>query len=381
MSDLPNGGEVAPPLVNSKADNEVDEATTSAGTTVQATPSTTTTTAPGKTKIVGGDRQQDVARQAKALRDERRAMIDGRYEFIFERLSESIGIEPSQVEDHILGDDKFPCIDDFFLAGGRRVLMFYYQESKHLDTNQPVYSRLTNTGPKKRVMISTGNESIQLTGVLYYFIRPNQPKAITPANIATEVLFGQLDASNGKMLESIDHLLANIVIPLLQQYEDWGVLKSRSNLNVQDFLDAMSQFTASINGASDNLAHQVKLAPSDNDSTLSTLVTPNDYQTMAQNGDFIAECEKLMDKWCKQIEKILAESEQIRREADDVGPSAELTHWKQRMATFNNLLEQIKSPRCRAVVGVLQSVKSKSINRWKDLDARITDAADRKSVV
>ena len=52
------------------------------------------------------------------------------------------------------------------------------------------------------------------------------------------------------------------------------------------------------------LAHQVKLAPSDNDSTLSTLATPNDYQTMAQNGDFISECEKLMDKWCKQIEKV-----------------------------------------------------------------------------
>jgi hypothetical protein len=25
---------------------------------------------------------------------------------------------------------------------------------------------------------------------------------------------------------------------------------------------------------------------------------------MAQNGDFITECEKLMDKWCKQIEKV-----------------------------------------------------------------------------
>jgi hypothetical protein len=37
------------------------------------------------------------------------------------------------------------------------------------------------------------------------------------------------------------------------------------------------------------------------------------------------------------------------------------------MATFNNLLEQIKSPRCRAVVGVLIQAKSKSINRWRDL--------------
>ncbi len=25
---------------------------------------------------------------------------------------------------------------------------------------------------------------------------------------------------------------------------------------------------------------------------------------MAQNGDFINDCEKLMDKWCKQIEKV-----------------------------------------------------------------------------
>jgi hypothetical protein len=84
----------------------------------------------------------------------------------------------------------------------------------------------------------------------------------------------------------------------------------------------MNQFTATVNGASDNLgkikiietknfmdflnyiAHQVKLAAGDNDSTLSTLATPNDYQTMAQNGDFINECEKLMDKWCKQIEKV-----------------------------------------------------------------------------
>ncbi len=58
-----------------------------------------------------------------------------------------------------------------------------------------------------------------VTGVLYYFVRPNNTKAITSATIVNEVVFGQLDASNGKMLESIDQLLANILIPLLQQYE------------------------------------------------------------------------------------------------------------------------------------------------------------------
>jgi hypothetical protein len=37
------------------------------------------------------------------------------------------------------------------------------------------------------------------------------------------------------------------------------------------------------------------------------------------------------------------------------------------MAKFNNLLEQIKSQRVKAVVGVLQAVKSKSLNLWKEL--------------
>ena len=37
------------------------------------------------------------------------------------------------------------------------------------------------------------------------------------------------------------------------------------------------------------------------------------------------------------------------------------------MAKFNNLLEQIKSQRVKAVVGVLQAAKSKSINKWKEI--------------
>jgi dynein heavy chain len=37
------------------------------------------------------------------------------------------------------------------------------------------------------------------------------------------------------------------------------------------------------------------------------------------------------------------------------------------MAKFNNLLEQIKSARVKAVVGILQAAKSKSLNKWKEM--------------
>jgi dynein heavy chain len=41
------------------------------------------------------------------------------------------------------------------------------------------------------------------------------------------------------------------------------------------------------------------------------------------------------------------------------------------MAKFNNLLEQIKSQRVKAVVGILQAAKSKSLYKWKEMVANL----------
>ena len=59
--------------------------------------------------------------------------------------------------------------------------------------------------------------------------------------------------------------------------------------------------------------------------------------------------------------QVLAESNQLRKEADDLGPRAELDHWKKRTSRFNYLLDQLKSPEVKAVLGVLMMAKSKLI--------------------
>uniref|UniRef100_A0A8C7NSW9 Dynein, axonemal, heavy chain 5 n=1 Tax=Oncorhynchus mykiss TaxID=8022 RepID=A0A8C7NSW9_ONCMY len=83
-----------------------------------------------------------------------------------------------------------------------------------------------------------------------------------------------------------------------------------------------------------------------------------------------------MKVWIKQIEQVLAESDQLRKEADDLGPRAELDHWKKRMSRFNYLLDQLKSPDVKSVLGVLMMAKSKLIKSWRELDTRITDSAN-----
>ena len=53
------------------------------------------------------------------------------------------------------------------------------------------------------------------------------------------------------------------------------------------------------------------------------------------NVELVKQLEELVTVWQRQIEHVLTESEQVRREADDVGPGAELHYWKTRMAKFN----------------------------------------------
>lgn len=55
----------------------------------------------------------------------------------------------------------------------------------------------------------------------------------------------------------------------------------------------------------------------------------------ANNSELVERLEGVVSAWTNKIKLVLTESEQMRKEADDVGPSAELEHWKRRMVTFH----------------------------------------------
>lgn len=55
----------------------------------------------------------------------------------------------------------------------------------------------------------------------------------------------------------------------------------------------------------------------------------------AQNPKILSKLETILQRWVSCMQLILNEAEQIRREADDVGPSEELTYWRKRMTCLN----------------------------------------------
>ncbi|KAF6019880.1 DNAH8 [Bugula neritina] len=231
-----------------------------------------------------------------------------------------------------------------------------------------------------RIFISNCS-STKLTGTLIYFIKSKLTVELQDPIAANEVFMGVLDTANpanGEGLFSIvEQYMQSCVYPPVRATKDWGlILKEPGGSEVHaNFLGNLENFMLFLAGAQISISHAVTLAP-DTIVNWADIHTMADCQYISSNPDTVVEIENLVTVWCKQLEKILAESERMRKEADDTGPRAELDHWRQMSSRFSSLVEQVKGNRCRMAINILHIVKSKVLRKWKGLDDRITDGAN-----
>ena len=279
------------------------------------------------------------------------------------------GFDLAAVEDCILEGDQLDEVDKLLAAGGSKTLFLLLQSKAAVKS--------------KRITV-VNSQRDALSETVLFVVRTSTAKAITTSNMASELNFGkmQIPDEKGGLLKAFRSLLAEIYIPCLKAQENWGV----GNVVVpkdaqQTYLDQLEKFAASLGDAYLAVNDVIELSPfepkpGDKSFRLDRIKGPQDYQDAAVDPSTVAQLEDLMGQWCKQISQVLAESEQMRKEADDVGPRAELEHWKRRTAKFNGLLDQIKAPTCVHTMGILHQAKSRLIDEWRRLDTRITEEAN-----
>uniref|UniRef100_A0A8C0A7K1 Dynein axonemal heavy chain 8 n=1 Tax=Bos mutus grunniens TaxID=30521 RepID=A0A8C0A7K1_BOSMU len=216
----------------------------------------------------------------------------------------------------------------------------------------------------------------KLKGQCVFFVRCRNDIPINTKNIQEEVLFTVLDASEG-LLVGIRNMLANIFLPAILATNSWGALNQSQQGESEKhiFIETINRYLSFLDGARISIEGTVKLKKIDN-VDFSKLHTFEDVTLAASNSETVRQLEDVLMVWYKQIEQVLIESEQMRKEADDSGPLTELEHWKRMSAKFNYIIEQIKGPSCKAVINVLNVAHSKLLKNWRDLDARITDTAN-----
>ncbi|XP_070823538.1 dynein axonemal heavy chain 5 isoform X4 [Chaetodon trifascialis] len=328
-----------------------------------------------------------IQQKLKEEREAKRAQLDGRHDYILSIVASCLGLEKADVEDAILEGNQIDRMEQFFVAEGLPHLMFYYQDTDPNETaaaaaaaavsaSLQLVAQQPGRSKKSKVFVTDGRD-VALTGVCVFFTRPNTSKTVTSENIHRDVNFNMLDTTEVGLLKSVEQLLSEIFIPTMRKMNHgWGEMASPQAQAVkQDFISSLESFVSVLAGAQESLQEKVTLKECDT-FDLRVLKGPSDYMAAANSTETTEKIEACMKVWIKQIEQVLAESDQLRKEADDLGPRAELDHWKKRMSRFNYLLDQLKCPDVKAVLGVLLMAKSKVIKSWRELDTRITDAAN-----
>uniref|UniRef100_F6PHB9 AAA+ ATPase domain-containing protein n=1 Tax=Ciona intestinalis TaxID=7719 RepID=F6PHB9_CIOIN len=229
----------------------------------------------------------------------------------------------------------------------------------------------------KRVFVTDGLKE-PITGQCLYFIKPRGEQALSMRNIHEEINFGVLDVEdNGGLLPAIRQLFAKVYLPTIQAMENWGNLTEtpHGKKTKEAFINHVESFVHYLDSAQMNVDGAVRLVEC-TDVDLDSIKSAADCAEAAKDPDIVSKLEELVSGWRKQIEQVLAESEQMRKEADDTGPLAELEHWRFLMSKFNSLLEHIKGSRCKAAINTLHAAKSKVLKLWREMDAQITDHAN-----
>ena len=149
------------------------------------------------------------------------------------------------------------------------------QEDGAVSKANPVQSK-ANT-----LIVTHGNKEA-LTGVGAFFLRTNT-KAITIANVYTEVAFGPL---NSNILPSLTTMVKHVVFPALAAQDTWGVLSKSKDESVKSFMELLEKFTVDLDVAMVNLQDSVQLATCSID--LDAYKKPSDYANAAHDPEVTA---------------------------------------------------------------------------------------------
>jgi hypothetical protein len=122
------------------------------------------------------------------LKEAKRSTLDDRHYYLFDIVSDRLGLDKNDVEDSVLNDSQLNLVDSFFEVNGNSYVTFCYSE---LDLNNPNVASLSKTNNKALLDKIKKNQlhvvecsKIPLEGIVIFFIRRSPSIAITSQNIS-----------------------------------------------------------------------------------------------------------------------------------------------------------------------------------------------------
>ncbi|XP_059501105.1 dynein axonemal heavy chain 8-like [Stegostoma tigrinum] len=311
----------------------------------------------------------------REARERRKLKLDQAHRYLIDILAERLQLPKNEVEEFILDSLSLQPYDDFFSKGGRKSLIYIYQESDPPGIDSGRIIAGVSKGIKMMRLFLGSLSDVRLNGQCLFFVRYKNDTPITARNIHEEASFCVMDCSDG-VLSGAATMLENIFLPAISASGNWGALNQyvHGERDKKAFKDIIRRYITFLNGTKTSLEKAVVLKSEKLD--LSLLRSFEQVKAAASNPEMILQLENLLLTWHNQLEQVLAQSNQVRKEAENSGPLTELEYWKCMSAKFNSIIEQLRGQHCKAVINVLKASHSKMLKMWQKLDSEITDAAN-----
>ncbi|XP_011314378.1 dynein beta chain, ciliary-like [Fopius arisanus] len=275
---------------------------------------------------------------------------DLRLQFIFEYLKCSSGLKPDKWSKMINTQESKDLILKFF--------------------NTPTENMLTMQVSSAGVLIPALGIQPGAKVKTSYFAR-RQPVNITEVNYREMLIPGDMSP---KPIEDFAVLMEEVYTPMLtnsENQERWPLfLRKDVEKRVHDMKNSIYELQGNINGETVlsmplgiEKLFQVENLTSDH----------VDYELKSNIEDTIA-------KWSFQIKQVLAESSTDIKSDSHPLPTAEIEFWRLRLKNIESIYEQMKDPRVKKMVSLLQVTESPYLNSFeilfKNIIAAVVEARD-----
>ncbi|KAL0234370.1 hypothetical protein PCE1_001406 [Barthelona sp. PCE] len=282
-------------------------------------------------------------------------MADPRVKWLLETVAARLDCGSSDILlEFASSNNIIPTLLSFFTTSGPIRIIFHF-----LDQNEE--ERLSFS---KRFSMHL-DDIPALPGRSCYVLRITD-KDVPLNNVTRDILVGSLTTDS---LSDMISLLQNVYIPALSNNENWGAIRDEQK---KTFLSSFDRFALALTENFNCVSEGVDLPLPQ----MYDLHTTSNFNEAAANPEIVRVFEQSVEEWTRIVQRILAESNQVRSESSDTGPQVELEFWKKRMATFNSITEQLKRDTFKTILNVLHVARSHILIEWRKYEVLVTDAAN-----
>ncbi|GFQ71799.1 dynein heavy chain 8, axonemal [Trichonephila clavata] len=296
----------------------------------------------------------------KAFRMLNHRIVSDEHRKIFDIVAYQFDLTEDEVENSALCSPNGPDLLKHFEAHDDSFLLFFYRKEKSYLVESSVGLNVHLS------LILTDGKTQKIDGSCLYFMKNEKSNDLICGRL-------QVKSSNeGSMSIVVNDLLKNIYMPYFSIGLDWKKNKLNADRNRIGCLEAFKHFIQYIEATEENYKHLVKFQDSKK-IDISGVKTFADCEKLVIFDEKVLLVEQMMADWIRIIQEVIAESGQIRMEADDVGPLHELRYWRYILCRLSSVVDFVQSDKFQTVIKILIAAQSRILKLWMEQDRKLTD--------